>query len=247
MENSYQNETIATEYIKFSQSEDAKIQQQTILESLLPYVTKANDQPILDLACGTGWLAGKISQSNQKVEGCDYSPTLVSHARAEFPSVNFTVADVTKKLPYEDNNFGVVAFTMAAHDVEKLSDSFLEISRITKPGGTILVTIANPYYSFPVGLWKRGLIGFMLRRKPTLSLRPYNFFKTTVRKFTWNNQFTSYFHTLPEYMESAKLAGLGLQSLKELGSTADDKKFSARFRLYRFPTMLLMVFKKPTK
>jgi ubiquinone/menaquinone biosynthesis C-methylase UbiE len=218
---SYQDSNIARDYIAFTNSENGQIQQDVLYLAILKYLDPNLDKDLLDAACGGGWLAGKLIEEFAKVQGCDFSPELIRHAHEQYPKVNFKVADVTHTLPYSDEQFDAVIFNMAAHDVHDLPKAFSEISRITKTNGKIILTIANPYYAFPVGVWKRGLLGFLLRRKPRLLVRPFHFFKRQSRQFTWNNKFTSYFYTLPEYIEHARAAQLQLTHMEDLESLTD--------------------------
>jgi len=244
MDTSYQNGDTAKKYIEFTASENGRLQQKVLWEAIEPHL--AGDT-VLDAACGGGWLAGKAAVLGLQVKACDFSNGLVEYAQQQFPSIPFSVADVSA-LPYKNSEFDIVIFNMAAHDVADVQKSFSEISRVTKPMGTVIVTVANPYYSFPVGVWKRGILGFLLRKKPKLLLRAYNSFKKIPnRAFVWNENFTSYFYTLPEYIEAAGKAHLSLTHLRDITADKDAEHFSLQYQLYQFPLMLLLVFKKRTE
>lgn len=62
---------------------------ESLLELLLP---QAGEQ-ILDLGCGTGQLTAKIAESGAFVQGIDSSLAMISTARANYPQINFAVAD----------------------------------------------------------------------------------------------------------------------------------------------------------
>jgi len=62
---------------------------ESIVELLAP---KAGEQ-ILDLGCGTGQLTEKIARSGAFVQGIDSSLAMISTARANYPQINFAVAD----------------------------------------------------------------------------------------------------------------------------------------------------------
>lgn len=245
---SYQNSDVAKNYIEFTNSKNGLIQQAIVFGAFSKFI-KPNQQ-ILDAGCGGGWLTEKIrtqfNDAGVKIIGCDFSEELISYAKSAFPNSKFDVADVTEKLPYESGQFDLTIFNMAGHDVKDLSAAFRELARATKPGGQILMTIANPYYAFPVGVWKRGLLGVILKRMPKLQLRPYFEFKRSEpRQFIWNHQFPSYFYTLPEYVESAGKAGLTLAALEDLESKENSESFDLRYRLFHFPMIQFLVFKKP--
>jgi ubiquinone/menaquinone biosynthesis C-methylase UbiE len=242
---SYQDPDIADDYTSFSDSDNGQIQQQIIAEALQSYLPSTGN--VLDVACGNGWLAAALAGKYQ-VRACDFSQQLIKEATMRYPDVAFDVADVTGVLPYENNLFDVSIFNMAAHDVSDLQHSFEEIARVTKPDGKILVTVANPYYSFPVGVWKRGWRKFIPGEKPWPKLRSYFDFKNkSSREFVWNEKFQSYFYTLPEYLEAGRTAGLELEKMEDLESKQDSRNFDMRYQLHRFPIILLLAFKKSSE
>lgn len=50
---------------------------------------------ILDLCCGTGYLAGLLAERGYTVTGVDLSEAMIAYARRSVPSVDFHVADVS--------------------------------------------------------------------------------------------------------------------------------------------------------
>lgn len=245
MSTSYQDEKTARNYFKFINSENGLLQREVIFNALMRQLKTGAEERLLDAACGSGWLSGLLHKQGLNVQGCDFSETLIALAKKENPEIIFQIADLNKALPYKNESFNTVIFNMAAHDVSNLQNAMTEISRVTKPGGKVFVSIANPYYAFPVGVWKRGLLGFLLGLKPKLRLRSYfDKKKQPDRSFVWNKDFTSYFYTLPEYITTAKQAGLSLENLEDIESKKNTKKFNLSYQLSRFPIILLLTFKK---
>ena len=62
-------------------------------ESLLDLLAPKAGERILDLGCGTGQLTEKIAQSGAFVQGIDSSLSMVSKAKANYPHLDFAVAD----------------------------------------------------------------------------------------------------------------------------------------------------------
>lgn len=246
--NFYEDKETAEQFIEFLESANGAIQKQILLEALTPHLPTNADNKILDAACGTGWLAGELSSKYHVMEAFDSSETLINNAKQKFPNINFQVLDAGGTLPYQDNIFNVVILNMASHDLSDQPKSFANLFRILKPAGTLLVTLANPYYSFPVGVWKRGLLRRLLDKKPLLKLRPYNFFKNLQdRAFKWNHKLTSRFYPLSEQINNLLEARFVLTHMEDLESKTDSETFNATYQLYRFPTILLLKLKKPTK
>ncbi len=244
--NFYEDKETAQQFIEFLESPNGVIQKQILLETLEPHLPRATNSKILDAACGTGWLAGKLSKTYPSLEAFDSSSALIDHARKEFPNINFQILDAGNTLPYADNTFDTVVLSMASHDLENQPKSFANLFRILKPEGTLIVTLANPYYSFPVGMWKRGIFRALLGKKPRLKLRPYNFFRNLQdRAFRWNSRLTSRFYPLSEQINNLLGAGFALTHMEDLVSRTDSPAFNATYQLHRFPTILLLKFKKP--
>jgi hypothetical protein len=130
-------------------------------------------------------------------------------------------------------------------DLKDQNIAYAEIKRIMKKNGILIIVTVNPYYGYPVGVWKRGLIGRLLIKMPILKLREYfSFQRKTDRAFTWNKNLTSYFYTLPEQINLLLNLGFSLKHLADIESKTDEKKYSLRYRLHRFPIFILMEFEK---
>ncbi len=244
MSNAYDNETAANAFARFLASEDGQMQQDILYENLVAFLPDPAAR-ILDAACGQGWLSGKLKPQFPHVEGFDSSAPLIARAQKIYPGINFQIADLTTTIPYPDAAFDVVILNMAAHDLSDLSHAFSNLNRVLKPGGTLLMTMGNPYYAFPVGVWKRSLIGKLIRAMPRLLVRPYHHFARQKSQLqNWRQQLSSYFYPLQEYMKQALAAGFQLQVYRDLESPMDSNTFNVRYQLYRFPLILLLVFKK---
>jgi SAM-dependent methyltransferase len=241
--NTYQNSQTAKAYSDFLSSENGRLQQRLFYDLAKKYLPKNPQLKILDAGCGNGWLAKLLAADNLLVEGCDFSQSLLDEAKKQSPNINFQLADLNSRLPYQDSGFGAIILNMVAHDVKDLNNLWEESRRILQPNGLIIATVVNPYYAYPVGVWKRGLWGKLLRRKPKLKIRPYNKFAGGEKEFLWDGRFTSYFYPLSEFLNTAIKNGLKLESYEDL-TAKDDEKFNLNYELHRFPTILCLTFKK---
>ena len=234
----------AKAFSEFINSEDGKLQQNFIFD----YISKDIFGRVLDAACGTGWLAGRIGTSGQSngksVEAFDSSEELIAEARANHPKINFKVADIQEPLPYDKSSFDCAVLNMSAHDIENLAAALKNIHEVLKPGGRFIMTIANPYYAYPVGVWKRGLYRFLFGLKPTLRVRSYFSFKRERQSHVWRPGLTSFFYTFSEQLNTALGAGFTLNRLEELESKQDDSRFNLRRQLFDFPTILVIFLEK---
>lgn len=104
---------------------------------------------ILDTGCGTGLVGTVLKQKGyQNVDGCDLSEGMVEQARST-GAYNFLESgiDLTKKNEaYEDNQYDATiccgVFTLGHVPPTAL----LELIRITKPGGWVVVSTRKSYY-----------------------------------------------------------------------------------------------------
>lgn len=113
----------------------------------LPYV---RGKKVLDIACGTGYGLGILKRHASLVVGVDRDPEGVAAARAECDDRAGAVLGDGLALPFGDGSLDVaVSFETIEHLHER--NSFLgELQRVLKPGGTLVLSTPNAYYTEPV-------------------------------------------------------------------------------------------------
>lgn len=245
--NPYSSLSSATDYLKFLNSRNGQLQQKFLSEAILEVLSTDAKQRVLDAACGSGWLSKILAEQGFILKGCDNSSALVEYARNSQPQGQFEIADISRQLPYPPQTFDHVIFNMAATDLAHLQAGYANLFDCLKPGGTLIVTIPNPYYAYPVGVWKHTLITRLLRRKPILKLRalPYNS-KELLPSWDPNNP-TSHYYSLSDHIYPITQAGFSLKQIKEIRSKEDSDSFDLQYQLYRFPLLLLLEFTKPVE
>lgn len=104
----------------------------------------------LDIGCGLGYAVTQYASRNRiEAHGIDYSEKMIEAAwelyRKNQPdllgTVNFQAANVLH-LPYEDGYFDVVSSSrclMALLDWELQKQALVEVARVLKPGGTLVL------------------------------------------------------------------------------------------------------------
>lgn len=245
MNDSYQDGQAAQKYLKFLESKNGKIQQSVLIDALLNALPQNRQQKILDACCGSGWLTSRLLQDFPETSGFDSSKELIAFAQKKYPNINFSIADAANNLPYEKDFFDVVILNMAAPDLENLHQSFQNLSAILKNNGRFTMTIPNPYYTYPVAVWKRSFADFIQFKKPSLKIQlPYFQAQAIEREFGKGNKISSHFYPLSSYLNAAKDAGLKLKEIKEIKSVIDSQKFDLQYQLYRYPLILLVEFTK---
>jgi ubiquinone/menaquinone biosynthesis C-methylase UbiE len=98
---------------------------------------------VLDVACGPGLLTIAFAERCAEAVGLDATEALLARARAAarergLGNVVFQAGDA-RRLPHPDDTFDVVACRAALHHFEAPAEVLREMSRVARPGGTLLV------------------------------------------------------------------------------------------------------------
>jgi 2-polyprenyl-3-methyl-5-hydroxy-6-metoxy-1,4-benzoquinol methylase len=132
---------------------------------------KANDKigklnaedRILDIGCGDGLFLDYYPQT--KYTGIDISEENISLARERHPGIEFIAIDATRtNFPNEYFTHIVCIETIEHLSIETLRSLLLELQRICKKGGKIVITTPNLYYLWGVIPWSF----WPIRRRITL-------------------------------------------------------------------------------
>ena len=117
------------------------------LEKMIKIVKNLKHAPenILDVGCGTGYFAHltKSMYPNAKVYGIDISNTALSIGRRKYKDIIFVKADAEVELPFNGNTFDLVISGEHIEHIRDVDQNLLEINRVTKKGGILLVTTPN--------------------------------------------------------------------------------------------------------
>jgi demethylmenaquinone methyltransferase / 2-methoxy-6-polyprenyl-1,4-benzoquinol methylase len=96
---------------------------------------------VLDVACGTGDLCRELDRRLMRPVGVDLSLGMLAHARSPGPLVH---ADALFS-PFRAAAFDGAVSGFALRNVTDLGDLFVELARITRPGGRVsLLDLAEP-------------------------------------------------------------------------------------------------------
>jgi ubiquinone/menaquinone biosynthesis C-methylase UbiE len=95
---------------------------------------------ILDAGCADGYLTAEIvERTSGTVVGIDISETMIEHARAAHPDVEFRVADF-EKLPFKKGEFDAVITSFTLMWTRQPNRALREAFRVLAPGGVVLAT-----------------------------------------------------------------------------------------------------------
>ena len=109
--------------------------------------SKNTDTPILDVGAGTG-LVGKFLKINNKKEiiGIDISSDMLHQAKLKKCYSSLIEADITRKIPLEDNSIGAVVSAGTFTHGHVGPDALDELLRIVKPGGLFVISINSKFF-----------------------------------------------------------------------------------------------------
>lgn len=145
-------------------------QEQKIRRATLDLVKFEQGEAILEVGCGTGSLTlaakTKAGQESQ-VCGIDIAPDMIETARRKAARAGQDVqfqAGRIEKIPFPDNQFSLVLSSMMMHHVhgiEAKQKGIIEIFRVLKPGGRLLIVDVEPLKNPHL----RGLASLILGRE----------------------------------------------------------------------------------
>ncbi|WP_193369874.1 class I SAM-dependent methyltransferase [Pelagibius marinus] len=121
-----------------------------IAEQLVSVVAPGPGRDILDLCCGQGNLTARLTESGAKVEGLDFSPTMLEKAARAAPAASLRQGDA-QNLPYGEASFDAVTCNFGIPHVPDYNRVLSEVRRVLRPGGTFAFTCwaapeANPAF-----------------------------------------------------------------------------------------------------
>lgn len=110
---------------------------------------------VLDYGCGTGDFVAPMQRAGAEVYGVDVSDVALSVARKKAPRAHYRLLTAEESLPFSDGEFDCVIAMEVVEHVFDLQSLFRELNRVSKPGGTLLVSC--PYH----GVVKNVLISLL--------------------------------------------------------------------------------------
>jgi ubiquinone/menaquinone biosynthesis C-methylase UbiE len=99
------------------------------------------NQTILDVGCGNGYLLSKYAQAGANVTGIDITSKAIELTQQRFINLglkaNILKADA-QSLPFDDQSFDCVTSVGVLHHVPDTQKAINEIHRVLKPGGQFI-------------------------------------------------------------------------------------------------------------
>lgn len=127
----------AAEWAENGYGDDGYLVCQKEFLSLLP-----SGGRVLDLCCGAGYESGRVSVQGFDVVGIDFSGESLKIARERNPDIPFYQEDMLKDYSHIGPVDGILLIAGLVHiDTADLSLAFLQMAKVLKPGGCVLISI----------------------------------------------------------------------------------------------------------
>lgn len=101
---------------------------------------------VLDLGCGYGYYTDYFDRIGANAVGVDGSEKMIEIARERYPRSSFSVADIEKPLPFENESFDIVFSNQVLMDIENIDFVFSECKRVLKKDGIFYFSIVHPCF-----------------------------------------------------------------------------------------------------
>ena len=107
--------------------------------AMLARVDAGNFETVLDVGCGEGRFCRILSERGISTIGIDPTQDLLTRAQELHPEGDYRVGRA-EKLEFPDASFDLVVSYLSLIDIPDFKAAIAEMTRVLKPGGTLLVT-----------------------------------------------------------------------------------------------------------
>jgi demethylmenaquinone methyltransferase / 2-methoxy-6-polyprenyl-1,4-benzoquinol methylase len=138
----------------------------------------------LDVATGTGDLAIELARRGAEVTGSDFAPAMLEIARSKAPGLRFEEGDALD-LVYPDDSFDAVTVGFGARNFADLNRGLREMTRVTRPGGRVVVLEITTPSKPPLSWFFRAWFDRVVPQLGRLAgdSEAYTYLPSSVRRF----------------------------------------------------------------
>jgi len=207
----------------------------TFLDSAMIERIQAYKGRFLDIGCGEGRFVRKLQELGFNGVGIDPVEKLVTKAKERDPEGDYRIG-FGEKLDFDDASFDLTVSYLSLIDIEDFRSAIKEMTRVTKPGGTLL--IANLLGHMTAGKWERGLMGAGRRFEMD------NYSEERATREQWQGiDILNWHRPLSAYFEAFLGNDLNLKHFSE--PTPPDQNDPKSDRYTRVPGFVVMEWEKP--
>lgn len=208
----YQSEEFAVAWNNYLEKTPDLLRTNLMNQYIFEKLNITDDSIVLDAGCGNGFFINQILQKKPKqVFACDISPKLIDIATSKFSDkVTFNVADLSQKLEYESNFFDELICYNVLMELDDISLTLSEFSRILIKQGTIHIVVVHP-------LFQLFVINSEKEKGHNKTLRKYSApHRIKVDVLAGFDNFFVYSRPISDYMRAFKNAQLQINELDEI-------------------------------
>lgn len=110
------------------------------IQPLLDVASITDGSRVLDVGTGPGNAAVAVQKRGGAVIGIDFSASMLSEARQNYPNIEFKEAN-GDQLPFDDGEFDAVVSNLAVHHMARPNLFLSEARRVLRDGGKIAFTV----------------------------------------------------------------------------------------------------------
>jgi demethylmenaquinone methyltransferase / 2-methoxy-6-polyprenyl-1,4-benzoquinol methylase len=138
----------------------------------------------LDVATGTGDLAIELARRGAEVTGSDFAPAMLEIARRKAPGLRFEEGNALD-LAHPDDSFDAVTVGFGARNFADLDRGLAEMTRVTRPGGRVVVLEITTPEKPPLSWFFRAWFDRVVPQLGRLAGDPdaYTYLPSSVRRF----------------------------------------------------------------
>jgi len=208
---------------------------------MLSLALAGSPRRILDVGCGEGRFCRMVRRRGVDVVGIDPTAALIATARARDAKGTY-LKGVAESLPFGDATFDTVISYLSLIDIPDMHRAILEMTRVLKPGGTVLIANLN---SFVTACGDRGWV------KDSRGTRQHypvdDYMESRAMWIAYRDiRFLNHHRPLSAYMSALLDAGLTLTYFDEPEPTSETSPSRAS-SYRRVPWFLVMEWVKPTR
>jgi ubiquinone/menaquinone biosynthesis C-methylase UbiE len=188
--------------------------------ALLALVGDVNEQQVLEVACGNGYLSRRLVRMGAQVTSVDASAALIERAWARESQnplgITYHVADAGSLSMLDSEQFDLAVCNMALMDMADAAAAIAEIARVLRPRGRFVASLEHP--CFEHGLSTAWILEKTAGQPAVLWRKVSHYREVAPYSIYWNSnqwQTTTYHRPLSWYIQALRAAGLALTALEE--------------------------------
>lgn len=130
--------------------DDDSYQTKVIAPNILRIMAAKKGERILDLACGQGFFSHVLAAEGAFLTGVDIAPELIEIAKKHAAhNQEFYVTSATDLSILKTASFDKALCVLALQNIENLTATLKEVSRVLKPRGTFTIVLNHPAFRIP--------------------------------------------------------------------------------------------------